>query len=413
MTTRPAMSNLPNEPPHPIRGVRGISRRTESGPAPLSFGQQRLWFLNQLRPNDSAYNMIQVLRLTGPLDVPALERAFNEIRRRHDVLRANFDLVGDQPVQFVAPYRPVPFTVVDCSNCPEDQRESACQEAIDNYSRPPFNLKNDPLLRTALVRLGPTEHRLALVMHHIIYDGWSTRLMLQECATLYEAFAQGKPSPLPELPIQYSDYARWQREWLTGPVLDKQLSYWKERLRGSVSPLELPADRPRRGGETSTAAHVAKVLPVELLQSLKSLGQRHNATLFMTLLAAFQTLLYRVSGQDDIVLGSPNRRTHTARDREAAWVLRQYAPDSDRYVGQANVRGIAGPRSLGRPGCDQAPGVAVREARRGAAARTKLEPLAIGSSHAQRLPARHPSAPCPGTDVRKPECCRPTSPSLT
>jgi amino acid adenylation domain-containing protein len=288
-----------------MRAVRGIPRRTESGPAPLSFGQQRLWFLNQLRPNDSAYNMIQVLRLTGPLDVPALERAFNEIRRRHDVLRANFDSVGDQPVQFVAAYKPVPFTVVDCSNYPEDQRESACQEAIGSYSRPPFNLENDPLLRTALVRLGPTDHRLVVVMHHIIYDGWSTRLLLKECATLYEAFAQGKPSPLPDLPIQYSDYARWQREWLTGPVLEKQLSYWKERFRGSVSPLELPADRPRRGGETPTAAHVVKVLPVELLQSLKSLGQRHNATLFMTLLAAFQALLYRVSGQDDIVVGTP------------------------------------------------------------------------------------------------------------
>ena len=299
------MSNFPSEPPPSMRGVRRIPRRTESGPAPLSFGQQRLWFLNQLRPNDSAYHMIQVLRLTGPLDVPVLEQALNEIRRRHDLLRANFDLVGDQPVQFVAPYRPMPFTVVDCSNCPEDQRESACQEAIARYSRPPFNLKNDPLLRTALVRLGPTEHRLVVVMHHIISDGWSTRLLLQECATLYEAFSQGKPSPLPELPIQYSDYARWQREWLTGPVLDKQLSYWKERLRGSVSPLELPADRPRRGGETSTAAHVAKVLPVELLQSLKSLSQRHNATLFMALLTAFQILLYRVSGQDDIVVGSP------------------------------------------------------------------------------------------------------------
>jgi amino acid adenylation domain-containing protein len=299
------MSNSPNEPPHRTREVRGIPRRTGSGPAPLSFGQQRLWFLSQLRPNDSAYNMIQVLRLTGPLDVPALERAFNEIRRRHDVLRANVDLVGDQPVQFVAAYGPVPFTIVDCSTYPEDQRESACQEVIASYSRPPFNLKSDPLLRTALVRLGPTEHRLVLVMHHIIYDGWSTRLLLQECVALYEAFAQGKPSPLPDLPIQYSDYARWQREWLTGAVLDKHLSYWRERLRGSVSPIELPADRPRRGGETSAAARVGKVLPVELLQSLKSLGQRHNATLFMTLLAAFQTLLCRVSGQDDVVLGSP------------------------------------------------------------------------------------------------------------
>ena len=300
------MSNSPNEPPHRTREVRGIPRRTGSGPAPLSFGQQRLWFLSQLRPNDSAYNMIQVLRLTGPLDVPALERAFNEIRRRHDVLRANVDLVGDQPVQFVAAYGPVPFTIVDCSTYPEDQRESACQQTIDSYSRPPFDLKNDPLVRTVLVRLQPKEHRLVLVMHHIISDGWSTRLLLQECASLYEAFSQGKSSPLPELPIQYSDYARWQRERLTGAVLENELSYWKQRLRGSImSPLELPTDRPRRGGEMSTGAYVAKVLPVKLVQSLKSLGQRCNATLFMMLLGAFQILLYRLSGQDDIVLGTP------------------------------------------------------------------------------------------------------------
>src|SRR5262249_46446457 len=144
-----------------------------------------------------------------------------------------------------------------------------------------------------------------LVLHHIVYDGWSTRLLLQECASLYEAFSQGNPSPLPELPVQYSDYARWQRKRLHGAVLESQLSYWKARLRGSLAPLDLPADRPRRDGDVSTSAHVAKVLPVELVQSLKAVGQRHNATLFMTLLAAFQILLYRLSGRDDIVLGTP------------------------------------------------------------------------------------------------------------
>jgi len=276
-----------------------------SDPAPLSFGQQRLWFIDQLRPNHSAYNMTQVLRLTGPLDIPALEQAINEIRRRHDVLRANFDVVADQPVQFVRSYRPVPLTVVDRSDCPEDHRENACQQVIDSYSRPPFNLKNDPLVRTALVRLQPTEHRLVLVLHHIVYDGWSTRLLLQECASLYEAFSRGKPSSLPELPIQYSDYARWQRKRLQGAVLEEHLSYWKARLRGSLAPLDLPADRPRPDLEMSPGADAAKVLPVELVESLKALGQRHNATLFMTLLAAFQTLLYRLSGRDDIVLGVP------------------------------------------------------------------------------------------------------------
>ncbi len=282
-----------------------LHNRPADAIAPLSFGQQRLWFIDQLRPNHSAYNMIQVLRLAGPLDIPALERAIDEIRRRHDVLRANFDVVGGQPVQFVNPYRTVPLTVIDRSDCPDNQRESACQHVIDSYSRPPFNLRNDPLVRAALVRLQSTEHRLVLVLHHIVYDGWSTRLLLQECASLYEAFAQGNPSPLPELPIQYSDYARWQRKRLTGAVLEEQLSYWKTRLRGSLAPLDLPADRPRRGGEMSAGAYVANVLPVELVQPLKSLGQRHGATLFMTLLAAFQILLHRLSGRDDLVLGIP------------------------------------------------------------------------------------------------------------
>jgi amino acid adenylation domain-containing protein len=287
------------------RAPREIPRRTETGAAPLSFGQQRLWFLDQLRPNHSAYNMTQVLRLTGVLGVPALERAVNEIRRRHDVLRANFEFVADRPMQTVAPFQPMALTVVDCSDLQDDEREQACQEAIDHYSRRPFNLRNEPLMRTALVRVRATEHLLVLVIHHIVSDGWSTRLLLRECATLYEAFSQGKPSPLPELPIQYSDYARWQRESFTGTALATQLSYWKSLLQGSDSPLELPADRPRRSDDTSTLARVTAALPNDVVQSLKSLGQRHNATLFMILLAAFQVLLHRISGRDDIVIGTP------------------------------------------------------------------------------------------------------------
>ena len=376
------MSDLPNRPADPVCALRSIPRWTESGPAPLSFGQQRLWFLDQLRPNHSAYNMIQVLRLTGPLDILALERSFNEIRQRHDVLRANFDLVADQPAQFVAPYQPVPLAVMDYSTCPEDQRESACQQAIDSYSRPPFNLKNDALVRTMLVRLQPMEHRLVLVMHHIISDGWSTRLLLQECASLYEAFSQGKPSPLPELPIQYSDYARWQRKRLTGAVLEKQLSYWRQRLRGSMSPLELPADRPRRGGEMSTGAYVAKVLPVELVQSLKSLGQRYNATLFMTLLAAFQILLYRLSGQDDIVLGTPIAgRTQLETEKLLGFFVNTLPIRIDMSGKPTFAHLLDRVRSIVLDAIDP-PRVAIRKARRGVAARTKLEPLAFGSSHA-------------------------------
>jgi len=299
------MSESQNRPADVTRAPREISRRVETDPAPLSFGQQRLWFLEQFRPNHSAYNMTQVLRLTGRLEVPALERAVHEIRRRHNVLRANFEFVADQPMQIIAPFQPIPLTVVDCSGLPDDQRQRACQEAIDNSSRRPFNLATEPLMRTTLVRLHTTEHLLVVVIHHIVSDGWSTRLLLREFATLYEAFSQGKTSPLPELSIQYSDYARWQREWLQGAVLETQLSYWKTLLHGSESPLELPADRPRRSDDTSTLARVTEVLPNDVMQSLKSLSQRHNATLFMILMAAFQILLRRITGRDDIVIGTP------------------------------------------------------------------------------------------------------------
>jgi amino acid adenylation domain-containing protein len=293
------MSNSPN------LAATGIPRRMQSGPAPLSLAQQRLWFLDQLQPNSSAYNITQVFRLRGSLNVDALEQALNEIRRRHEVLRANFDSVDDQPVQIVAPFQPMPLTVVDYSNLIEDQRESAWQDAFQTYSRRPFNLKNDPLMRANLLRLGTTEHVLVLIMHHIISDGWSVQLIAQESASLYEAFSQEKPSPLPELPIQYSDYACWQREWFQGAVLEKQLSYWKYHLGGSLPVLELPADRRRPSVQTFNGRAVAKVLPPELVQSLKSLSQRRRATLFVTLLAAVQILLQRLSDQEDIVLGTP------------------------------------------------------------------------------------------------------------
>jgi hypothetical protein len=178
------------------RAPREISRQTETGPAPLSFGQQRLWFLDQLRPNHSAYNMTQVLRLTGVLEVPALERAVNEIRRRHDVLRANFEFVADQPMQIIAPFQPIPLTEVDCSGFPNDQRQRACQEAIDNYSRRPFNLATEPLMRTALVRLHTTEHLLVVVIHHIVSDGWSMGVLVQE-STLYAGVLAGKRHRFP------------------------------------------------------------------------------------------------------------------------------------------------------------------------------------------------------------------------
>ena len=285
--------------------VRELPRRTGSGPAPLSFAQHRFWFLDQLQPGNSAYNVTNAYRLTGTLNVAALESALNEIRRRHEVLRANFDSVNGQPVQIIAPFTPITLPVVDLTNLREDQRESACQRSISSQSRLPFNLKSDRLMRVDLLRLGDTEHVLVLVLHHTVCDGWSTNVLKRELATLYEAFLRGEPSPLPELPIQYVDYACWQRDRLQGDVLAKHLSYWKKQLGGHLSLLDLPTDRDRPSMQSFNGAYCTRDLPKKLAESLTAIGQRHHASLFMTMLAAFKVLLHRYSGQDDILVGTP------------------------------------------------------------------------------------------------------------
>ena len=261
--------------------------------------------------------MPQVFRLKGPLEILPLERALNEIRRRHDVLRTNVDIVDDQPVQVIEPFQYVPLTVTDVGPLPEHERDKACQNAIDACVRAPFDLKRDRLMRAMLVRLQPTYHILVLVMHHIVFDGWSAGVFAHECASLYHAFIQGEASGhCRSCRFRYSDYARWQRGWLQGEVLETQLSYWKKQLAGAPPVLDLPADRCRLGEETARAAHLVSMLPQDLLHSLRSLSHRHNATLFMTMMAAFQILLHRLTGQEDIVLGMPIAgRTHLETEK--------------------------------------------------------------------------------------------------
>jgi amino acid adenylation domain-containing protein len=300
-------SSLAQRQGKPATGTaeREIPRRTATGPASLSFAQQRLWFLDRLQPGSSAYNMTDVYRLTGTLDVIALERALNEIRRRHEALRTNFDSINDQPVQIIAPFEPVALPVVDLANLPEDQCKKALERAIFSQRRLPFNLQSDRLMRASLFRLGTEEHILLLVVHHCVSDGWSRRLLKQEIAALYEAFSQGKPSPLPELPIQYGDYASWQHKWLQKEALANQLPYWKKHLGGDLPVLDLPTDHARPSVQTFNGARLTMVLPKVLVGTLTSLGQRHHASLFMTMLAAFNTLLHRYSGQEDIIVGTP------------------------------------------------------------------------------------------------------------
>jgi len=283
--------------------VPPIARQGTAANLPLSFAQQRLWFLDQLEPGNPLYNISQILRMRGRLDLNALHRSLNRIVERHQSLRTTFGLKDGEPVQVIAPHLEVPLPIVDLSDSvePEEQlRRRAKQEA-----HRPFDLARGPLLRTEVLRLGREDHALLLTMHHVISDRWSLGVLATELASHYEAFAAGYTAAVPELPVQYSDYAAWQRGWLQGPALAKQADYWKRQLAGAPAVLELPTDRPRPAVMTNRGATVSITLPHELLRKLVTLSQAEGVTLFMTLLAGFQSLLARYSGQDDIVVGSP------------------------------------------------------------------------------------------------------------
>ncbi len=288
-----------------------IPRRPDQDPVPLSFAQERLWFLDQWEPGNPAYNRPVALRLTGPLKVTALEQALSEILRRHEALRATFSTKEGRPVQVITSAEPLNLPVVNLSGLPSTEREPQAMRLATEEAQRPFDLAQGPLLRATLLRLDREEHVLLLVIHHIAFDGWSARVLVEQLAALYDAFVAGKPSALPELPIQYADFAHWQRQWLQDEVLETQLSYWKEKLASSLPSLDLPTDRPRPAVQTHCGARQSSVLPSSLLQALKALSRQEEVTLFMTLLAAFKVLLHRYTSQDDIVVGSPIAgRTH-------------------------------------------------------------------------------------------------------
>jgi amino acid adenylation domain-containing protein len=269
------------------------------GDLQLSFSQQRLWFLDQLEPGSAAYNNPAAMRVRGRLEVDVLQRSLSEIIRRHEVLRTRFAIAGGHPVQVIAPAMQAPIEVTPCASLEEAGRLAA-EEA-----HRPFDLAAGPLLRARLLRLANDDHVLVLVLHHIISDGWSLEVLARELAALYPAFADGAPSPLAELPLQYADYAAWQRQWLEGDQLARQLDYWRKQLGTGSHTLNLPADRPRPPVQTDAGAEETFYLPSELVEQLVQLSRRENATLFMTLMGAFQTLLHRYSGQAGINVGTP------------------------------------------------------------------------------------------------------------
>jgi amino acid adenylation domain-containing protein len=289
------------QPIHPI---------ARDGELPLSFAQQRLWLMDQVEPGNPSYNLGAALRLKGPLDVAAFEASLNEIIRRHEILRTTFPSVEGRPLQVIADAVPLDLSVIDLGAF-GDEREQHLRQLAEAEAQTPFDLALGPLLRVRLLRLNAEDHALLLTVHHIVGDGWSVGVLMREFKVLYEAYWTGQESPLPELGIQYIDFAHWQRDWLQGEVLERQLTYWKEQLAGAPPLLELPADHPRPAVQSFRGAREKIAISREVLGKLKQLSREEGVTLFMTLLAAFKTLLWRYSRQDDIVVGTPiaNRTT--------------------------------------------------------------------------------------------------------
>ena len=286
----------------PADPIKPISRE---GELPLSFAQQRFWYLDRLHPgNPAAYNFCALLRVTGPLNVPALEQSINEIIHRHEALRTIFPEVKGWPAQVILSEQPINLLVTDLSSLSNTKAEAAQQRLARAEAERSFDLSKGSLIRASVIRMDEEEHVVQVTMHHIISDGWSLGIFCREFSTLYEAFAAGNPTPLPDLPIQYGDFAVWQRQHLQGDRLDQQLSYWKQQLVGAPPVLELPGDRPRPEISTFRAATFQFMLPRELSESIKTLSQHGGVTLFMTLLATFDVLLYRYTYQTDIVVGT-------------------------------------------------------------------------------------------------------------
>ncbi|WP_279636870.1 non-ribosomal peptide synthetase [Corallococcus llansteffanensis] len=295
----------------PAASVPPLRARTAHAPAPLSFAQQRLWFLSKLDPDSANYNLPTAVRLEGVLDVPALTRALRDVLQRHESLRTTLQEHGHQPVQVIAPEPPLPAVWADVSDLPDTEREVALQRRVEHEAWRPFDLATGPLWRVLLVRLAEARHALLITLHHVISDGWSMGVLVQELTTLYTAHAEGRPALLEPLPVQYPDFALWQRAWMRDEVLEAQLGWWRARLQGAPRTLELPTDRPRPTAPTLQGGAHAFQFPMELSGALQALCRQEGVTPSMVMLAAFQVLLSRYSGQEDISVGSPIAgRTH-------------------------------------------------------------------------------------------------------
>jgi acyl carrier protein len=294
--------------------------------APLSFAQQRLWFIDQLNPGSAVYNIPGAVRLEGDLDIDALERVINEIIRRHEALRTRFEVNGGEPSQVIDAWTPRKLEIVDLTTLSSEAMEEEVARRAREEAETGFDLSQGPLLRVKVLKLKDADHVLLYTMHHIASDGWSAGIMISEVETLYKAFSMGEESPLDELPIQYADFAIWQRSWLQGEMLENQLAYWRRQLAGQLPALELPADRPRPARPSYRGAQHWLLLPTALSDSLKALSLKRHSTLFMTLMAAFKTLLYYLTRQTDICVGTDiANRNHAETEKLIGFFVNQLA----------------------------------------------------------------------------------------
>ena len=280
------------------------ARRRTSDQAPCSFPQQRLWFLQQLEPASCAYNMPGALRVRGTLDIAVLRQALDEISRRHESLRTTFREVDGQPMQVIGPPRGLPLHLIDLQHLPADEREREAVRLAYAEAHTPFDLATGPIIRATLLQLAPDDFVWLWTMHHIISDGWANSVLIHEVVTLYTAYLAGDPSPLPELTIQYADYAMWQREYLAGATLDEHLAYWKQQLALDLPVLNLPTDFPRPATFSDRGGFRIDAFDAEQLVGFKQLCQHERVTLFIALMVSIQSVLHAATGQDDIVLGT-------------------------------------------------------------------------------------------------------------
>ena len=292
---------------------------------PASFAQQRLWFLDRVVPSRAVYNISSAIHLRGQLDEAAFERSLQAIGERHEVLRTSFSVRDDQLTQVIKPGVAIALSIRDLQEVARSQQEAEVLRLATEQAGQPFDLAQGPLLRMLLLRLAPQERVFLFTIHHIIFDGWSMGVFVQELHTLYQAFAAGEGAPLPELAIQYADFALWQQEWLQGEMLAGELAYWKQKLAGAPAVLELPTDRPRPSVPSYQGSLLRCALSGHVSDQLRELSRKEGVTLYMTLFAAFGALLSRYSSQEDIVIGSPMAGRSREETEQTDWLFRQHA----------------------------------------------------------------------------------------